>query len=791
MRATELYDLGYTDLVSVIPPNATLHPDSKIAPDARGKAPGIKSPISGLWGGYPWSDTAPLRANAERMERDGANVGLLAKRFPGIDIDILDEPMADAVATIIERELGAACPMRVGKWPKRLFPCKLEGEPFGRMQLWIESDGRHCVEILGDGQQYLVAGIHPGTMHEYEWRSPLKAPALLPLLSRDRAEALLNQTAELLDMFGFECKRIGDGRIVQRLAVDQESLKAPNRDVLIEVMRRMPNTNEHFASRDAYIRFGHALKAATADDPGLGLELWLDWCDKWEGNEHGVNKGEVVAADWDRMRPPFSIGADYLFAVARECGIDTARYEFAFDPFNRTTETETHVDPIRYSDDWLADRFTIEHGLHVRYVPEQEQWLAWNDSIWEPDRNKAFELIRKTCREVADQLGREGSTALEKRQNVQLAARLSSVRQIEAVSRIARYDPRTIIHANDLDVEPELLATPGGFIDLRTGKLSDADPQHFITRSTSATPAPMPTPKWDRFLLEMMGGNSEAVASLQTVVGYSLTGHTYEHKLFYFWGPGGNGKGVFMGVMTAAFGTYARAAAMNIFLASRYERHSTDIAALNGPRLVIAQEIREGQDWNTQLLKQLSGGDPISARYMRRDNFTFQPKCKLWLAGNSRPGFDVVDDGMKRRLVLFPFVQKPAVVIPDLKEQLIAQELPGILHWGIVGSQIYLRDGLRLPKCVQEATTEYFTDEDQIGRMLAATCVRDQGELAASALYQAVSQWCLDNSEPSITQKKLGDAMTSRGFKKKRDNVGRVVYLGLKLVNGDGPSEVL
>ena len=173
------------------------------------------------------------------------------------------------------------------------------------------------------------------------------------------------------------------------------------------------------------------------------------------------------------------------------------------------------------------------------------------------------------------------------------------------------------------------------------------------------------------------------VRFLRQWFGYSLT-ETREHALVFVFGPGGNGKSVFLNVMTGILGDYAATATMDAFIASHGDRHSTDVAMLRGSRLVTCSETEEGRQWAEARIKQLTGGDPITARFMRQDNFTYVPQFKLTIVGNHRPLLRTVDDAQRRRFNLVPFTHKPASPDRELERKLRA-DWPAILRWAIDG----------------------------------------------------------------------------------------------------------
>jgi hypothetical protein len=197
-------------------------------------------------------------------------------------------------------------------------------------------------------------------------------------------------------------------------------------------------------------------------------------------------------------------------------------------------------------------------------------------------------------------------------------------------------------------------------VDLTTGNVRDHDPASLLTKITAVAPEG-DCPLWGDFLKRVTDDDTELQSFLQRMMGYCLTGSIDEHALFFLYGTGGNGKGVFLNAMTAIFGDYAKVAPADMFTVTQNERHPTDMAMLQGARLVTAQETEEGKFWAEAKIKALTGGDPITARFMRQDFFTYLPQFKLVIAGNHKPRLRNVDEAIRRRIDLVPFT----VTIPQ------------------------------------------------------------------------------------------------------------------------------
>ena len=282
--------------------------------------------------------------------------------------------------------------------------------------------------------------------------------------------------------------------------------------------------------------------------------------------------------------------------------------------------------PPHYSDEALALRFAERHADDLRYVAAWGKWFTWDGKRWRvDDKLHAFDCARHICREAA-------SEANDPRDRL----RLASAETVAAVERLARADHRLAATTDQWDADPWLLNTPGGIVDLRTGEMQPAHPEDNCTKITAVVPGGE-CPQWRRFLDRITGGDRELIDYLQTSLGYSLTGDTREHALFFLHGTGANGKSVFVSTVAGIVANYHTTAPIETFTASRNERHPTELAQLHGARLVTASETEEGIPWAETKIKMLTGGDKVAARRMRQDFFEFTPAFKLLIAGNHKP----------------------------------------------------------------------------------------------------------------------------------------------------------
>ena len=259
------------------------------------------------------------------------------------------------------------------------------------------------------------------------------------------------------------------------------------------------------------------------------------------------------------------------------------------------------------------------------------------------------------------------------------------------------------------------------------------------------------------------------------MVGYSLTGLTTEHALFFVFGTGGNDKGVFLNTLSWLLGDYAAVAPMETFTATPTDRHPTELAMLRGARFVISQETEEGRRWAESRIKSLTGGDPITARFMRGDFFTFDPQFKLVIAGNHKPALRTVDEAIKRRLHLIPFTVTipPERRDPGLSDAL-RQEAAGILAWALKGCLEWQSDGLRPPARVLEATREYFEVQDSLQAWIEDCCdVGPNRWDPPGVLFASWSTWADKAGEHVGNQRSFGDRLDAAGYLRERTGITR------------------
>lgn len=437
--------------------------------------------------------------------------------------------------------------------------------------------------------------------------------------------------------------------------------------------------------------------------------------------------------------------------------------------------------PPKYSDDALALEFAEKHATSTRFVHPWSQWLHYEAGCWKRDRKKGFfDMSRTICREASDQY-----LTTEPKPSESVAKQLTSAKTVAAVASMASADPRIAATTEQWDCDRFLLNTPDGSVDLKTGRLQSHRSQDYLTKLTAVGPAEEAVcPNFARFLDRVTGSDYHIIRYLQRIFGYCLTGETLEHALFFVYGTGANGKTTLVNTLLGMLGDYGSISPSETFTEthSGNDRHPTELAKLQGARLVVASEVESRARWAEAKLKNLSGGDRITARFMRADFFEYVPQFKILISGNHKPTIRSVDEAMRRRLHLIPFNVTINEADRDTNLPLkLKSEWPGILRWAIDGCLEWQRQGLNPPKIVSDATEEYLASQDAIGRWLNECCVVSPqiGATKASHLYESWKQWADKGNEFVMSMVKFGDELSSRGFSKRTSN--GILYEGLGL----------
>lgn len=345
---SRLWEMGYHSLIPVIPPGATISANSSLFKrigthqDARGKVPGIRG-RDGKWFSFDWVPYSTDEADLTRWAAMNASTGIRTGLQPdgttliAIDADADNEDYARIIRDAVDRHLGIKLPLRVGRYPKALYLCRVSG-PFQYTMFEFgprdERGNAQRVEVLSDGRQFVAEGIHPKTGEPYTWPRALVPFDALPVFTPEQIDALMQDLLVLLPDAPAKLKKEGGASDVNQAALTGDAA------TIRRAVSATPNNSTHFPTRESYRDFGYAIKAALPDQPDEAFEIWADWCDRWE-DEHGrTNDPDIYASDWSRMKAPFKRGASFVYEMAETTSAGAfSRADAWFQPAPKTEAT--------------------------------------------------------------------------------------------------------------------------------------------------------------------------------------------------------------------------------------------------------------------------------------------------------------------------------------------------------------------------------------------------------------------------------------------------------------------
>jgi len=419
-----------------------------------------------------------------------------------------------------------------------------------------------------------------------------------------------------------------------------------------------------------------------------------------------------------------------------------------------------------------AERLVERFGKDVRHCREWNKWLVWDGVRWVIDREGRVErMAAETARGIYAEALACRDYDLRKKV-VEHAVRSESERAINAMVSLARSQPGVPILPERLDADPWLMAVANGTVDLRTGELRESKREDHITKQAAVKyEAGAECPEFEKFLRKILLDNENLRGFIQRAIGYSLTGRITERCIFILHGVGRNGKSTLLEVIQAMLGDYSlRTPTETLMVKYRGSDIPNDIARLKGARFVSASESEEGQRLAEAKIKDLTGGDTVSARFMRGEFFDFKPEFKLWLGTNHKPVIRGTDNAIWDRIRLVPFEYRvPEDEINPLLPERLRGEMDGIFQWALRGCLEWQAHGLINPDEVKAAMGEYRTEMDVLASFLEDSCEMEPYlEISSKDLYAEYRKWCELNAEKMLSQKKFGMRLMERGIESKR-----------------------
>ncbi|GHU68900.1 hypothetical protein FACS189450_00680 [Spirochaetia bacterium] len=431
---------------------------------------------------------------------------------------------------------------------------------------------------------------------------------------------------------------------------------------------------------------------------------------------------------------------------------------------------------IQYTDTTNAFRLFTKYGKDIRYNAPWKKWLVWNGAYWELDEgymvhDKGLQMIRGIYAELIKTADYRDRLDIEKH-----AVQSESARRRKAFIEVASWIPDLNVKTDHLDTNPWLLNVENGTIDLRTGELREHRQEDMITKIAHVTyDKNADCPIWRNFLMEIMNYNAELIRFIQTAAGWAITGNTSEQSMFILFGTGANGKSTFLNTIMNLLGDYAIATPTETFMKKSGDQITNDIARLRGTRFVTTTEAEQGRRLSEPLIKQITGNDRMTARFLYGEFFSFVPTFKIFMATNHKPVIKGTDHGIWRRIKLIPFTNRIPEEKQDknLEEKLMA-EASGILNWLLEGAIRWTMERLKTPQIITSATDEYRGEMDVIGNFIRERCAQGPGaSIRARELFKCYQDWCDDNNEHACSERFLGLRLKELGLEQKRLADGR------------------
>lgn len=444
--------------------------------------------------------------------------------------------------------------------------------------------------------------------------------------------------------------------------------------------------------------------------------------------------------------------------------------------------------PARSWDDTgRGQRLNDQFGEVFRYLADDKQWYFYNGSYWEPDNGRHIELatekVVNSIKTEKPDFSFATKTGEDKIMNEWRKFIKDSRSHMAKVHMIDEFKKYVTIDHGLFDHDNMILNTESGYVDLTNGELKDHDIKMMFSEQTTAEYSDnIDAPMWESFLDQIFNHDKELIHYIQKAVGYSATGSTAEQVMFLLLGSGRNGKSVFINTLRNILGSYAKQMSVeSIVVHNSGGSANSDIARLENTRLVTSSEANEGSRLDESLVKQLTGGDRILARFLYGKEFEYDPKFKIWMATNHLPFIRGTDEGIWRRLKVIPFsVQIPKDKIDKNLENKLKSEWTGILNWIVQGAIMWQKEGLEDPEKVKNASRNYRQSMDPLEAFLDECCIAGGSySIKSRPLYDCYRDWAKKSNEHLMSMTKFGKEMSKKlPREKKRDGW---YYVGIKL----------
>lgn len=498
----------------------------------------------------------------------------------------------------------------------------------------------------------------------------------------------------------------------------------------------------------------------------------------------------LMRTKWDRKTAGSTYGRNLINKAIADCrqvynpNIKIENINFSKSN-NNSDDTEEKL--YEQNDTGNAERLFDMYGNNLKYSYENKIWYYWDGKVWREDLVGQIKKLTDKCIEEmkieafkCDDLETQMALLKWANKTANSKPKENMIKELQHIGTIP-------VLTSELDTQKDFINCNNGIVNLRNGELISHDPNYLCTKITKSDydniSGKKPV-KWLEFLDTVTQGDKELQDYIQKAVGYSLTGSTKEQCIFFLYGLGRNGKSTFLDIISELGGTYASHAQPETIMTKNQLSNNTlsDIARLRGARFVTTVEPNENVKLNEGLVKQLTGGDKVTARFLYGREFEFVPEFKIWLGANHKPVIKGTDDGIWRRIRLIPFTAQ----IPDYKidrnlKAKLKAELPQIMKWAVDGAIKWQKEGLKPPKVVEEATKEYRKEMDKLAGFIDEYLIPDNNsKIKANDLYLTYCEWCNENNEFTCSATKFFKDIKSKMIDKIVMSDG-TYYIGYRL----------
>lgn len=366
---------------------------------------------------------------------------------------------------------------------------------------------------------------------------------------------------------------------------------------------------------------------------------------------------------------------------------------------------------------------------------QPDKWIRWNGKTWARVYDEElFDAVTTMTRKTQQAVELYETDDDAKKDKKSFLKRSENQRGIDAC--LKNFRGKVTVHLKEFDNEPYLLNVQNGILNLKTGKLLPHDKKYKMSKICRAAYRPDLIGRsslWTETLASMMPDKQER-EYLQMWAGYALAGEATEEKLLFLYGEGGTGKSTFTETLAYMLGDYAGTVDIELFLSSRNDggadKATPGLAGLKGVRLAIGAESGIGRKMNDAKLKNLTGQDTVTTRFLYGNPFSFKPCATFMLSSNYMPPVkDATDSGIRRRLVIAPFTHVPATKDKFLKSKLREQDnMDAVLAWCVEGFHKWAacESGLdAVPESFKNTTSQFYQDSDTLQHFLDEECKKD------------------------------------------------------------------